>query len=113
MATLRIDCNQTDIDSENNESNSKSFTITDEFTVHRTIPLAIASSTQWLNIPFIDLATVSFVIVDSDQEIGIRMNGTSTALTSATNLVFKGLVTSLEIQNNSGEVANISVEIFG
>jgi len=113
---IRIDCMQTDIDSDNNESNLADYTITQDFTVHRRTVLALASSTLWVEIPFIDLPNINFLRISSDQPISVKLNATAPftavgALADITELLVKGSTFRIDIQNASGETANITVEV--
>lgn len=110
--TLRIDCEQVDIDSDNNETNSESYTISYDFTVRRVKTFSLATGSIWRDISFEDLASIGYLKISSDQDLDLRLNGTTTALTSLRDLVFKGLCTQIQLRNNSGSTANITLEMY-
>jgi hypothetical protein len=111
-STLRIDCQQADIDADNNETNSKEYTVSVDFTVSRVKTFSLATGAIWRDISFEDLASISFLRIISDQEIEVRINGTTTAMTELKNLIFQGLCTQIQIRNNSGATAEITVEMY-
>jgi len=112
MDILRIACEQVEIDDDNNETNSAEYTLTHEFTVSRKKVFAMASGSGWQSVSMDDLSDAGLIKVVSDKEIDVELNNVDTVLTELKSLIYQGYISQIRIRNNSGESAEIKLELY-
>jgi len=114
--TLRIDCVQTTLDSDETELDQSDYTISETFNNKSILNRAYATGNNWYAIPygFSPTQTFSsvFLKILSDQGISVKLNGSNDYTSNVKTFIFQGDLTQLQIQNNSDAVANVQVEIY-
>lgn len=98
-----------------NDSNVVTFTretlYEDTFTTKNCAALTLIANSTHTAIDFGNVTTASVVILDSDQELNIKINGSSDEIVTDT-LFLRGEVTSISVRNVSVNTANISYEVY-
>lgn len=115
--TLRIDCSQTTLDSDENESDQSTYTISQTFNnMNKLGPRAYATGANWYAVPygFSPTQTFSavFLKIISDQGLDIKVNGSNDYVLNVKTYIFQGTLSQLQFRNNSGLTANVLIELY-
>ncbi len=94
---------------EQTESFSASASVNE--TTSQTIQILDAVTDQSINLG--GVATTEVFLLETDQEITIKLNGSSDAITIDSFIALGGTVTALTISNASGSTANVTIKAGG
>ena len=87
------------------------FTINNDYSERNRQEYTIPSVNEYKIISFGVVDKTTIAILNCDQELTIKLNGSTTEIT-ATNYLFKGELTSLDVKNTTGNIANLTIELF-
>lgn len=115
---IRFSVIETDIDENDNESDSRSYAFETSFTKYQKFTLVIPSGSVWESLTFpstqLNSSNPGTVMrINTDQSIKIKINSSATEYVVNKNLIWEGSFTGLDLQNESGSDATIIVEVYG
>ena len=113
--TLRITCDQKELDTNSNESNLYDFTITEDFNDSTKPKFTLPSANVWydVNLGQIDGDTGAvFMSLESDRDLTVKLNNGSQEFENVQNILWKGKITGLAVKNTSDASAVIQVMFF-
>lgn len=108
--TIKFNLTQYEIDSNSKIISEAEDSFTTSYTETNKQSFVLAD-TSTLAIDFTTIATAAFARLSSDQLINVDINGAT--ISNTKNFIISGDVTSISATNNSGNDANIKVNLFG
>lgn len=109
---VRFQITQLEIDSAGNESQELDSIITADYSASNKFSSSIPNSNSYVSIPFGIINSTVLVRFTSDQVITLLINGTIT-IPNCLDLIIKANFQSIQVKNESGLSANISIQIYG
>ena len=109
--TLRITTNQLEIDANNQQKFSTEIVKTYTFTESFKKELIFGNSASFVAVDFGNVSNAKFLIIDSDQNLDILINGQQYQNTNY--VAINATLTSLEIKNISSPNATVIISVYG
>ena len=115
---LRFAVTETDIDANDNESDSREYAFETSFTKRQKCTLVLSSGSVWETLTFLSTqfnssTPATAIKINTDQSIKVKINSSTTEYVVNKNLIWEGSFTGIDLQNESGLDANVIVEIYG
>jgi hypothetical protein len=113
MSTLRFLVTQQDVNDEGTLVTEKEFAVTATYSQTQKMEFSQSSSNVYTTLEFGRVNSVTAFILTTTQTISLKVNGSSDEIVVYGQYTVFGDVSSLEIKNNSGTSATITVNIYG
>ena len=110
--TIRYTLTRKITDDDGLESMTNTWTVTHTITEKQTGTMTIATGAGYIAVTFAQIASANVVVLRTDQELTIKLNGGTEEFVLSSDLLFAGTITGIQVKNESGTDASLEYEIM-
>lgn len=110
--TVKLTITHKEEDENGNVLNKYTNLTSDTYTAKSSSSFTLPANSAYKSIAFGQVTTAAVVVLVSDQNLTVKINGGSEEFTLSGN-VFRGSITSLDVKNENDSDAEITIEVYG